>query len=181
MFKAIISLMLSGFLAVPVAGFVAATPFPEKVAKADVIARGVVVKIIQLTTDITDSRGPSSEEVTDKGFSGPNAIALFRVTETLKGKLEPNQSVVFVPCGYSFDESPSELTDTKEYVLFLKDLTRNYYHPTTSYSIHRVQDGRVCISGFDWDENFKPENIEKETEPVGKFIQKIKAAMVATK
>ncbi|RYZ91347.1 MAG: hypothetical protein EOP06_06985 [Proteobacteria bacterium] len=181
MIKSVVSLLLSGFLVIPVSGFVASLTLSEKAAEADVIARGVVVKIIQLTAQVTDSGGSNTGKNTDEGFSGPHAIAVVRVTDTLKGQLKSQQGIIFVPCGYSFDESPAELTATKEYVLFLQDMGRSYYHPTTAFSTHRVQAGRVGKSGFDYDGDFKAEKIQGDTQAIEEFVKQIKEALAAEK
>lgn len=181
MFKRSLLLLVSSFLAGTVSGFVEPLPLKEKAATADAIVRGVVVNVIQLAVSTSDSRGASVEKITDKNFSGPNAVAIVRVTDQLKGDFKPDHGIIFVPCGYDFDESPAELTVAKEYMLFLKSMGHNYYHPTTAYSTHRVQMGRVSTSGIDTESYFEPQASPEETLPLEEFMKQVKEALTPAK
>jgi hypothetical protein len=170
-------LVLSGIMS-PLPAFVADIGFDARCNGADAIVRGVVVEMVPVTGPVADSRGHAGEKITDGGFTGPNAVAIVRVTDLLKGERDRIQGLIFVPCGYDFDESPAELTKSKEYFLFLRSMGYHYFHPLDAFSMHRVQGGRVSLSGFDWDEDFKVGADEAKSTPVEGFVEKIRKSVV---
>lgn len=144
-----------------------------KCVQADAIIRGVVIDLVLLTKRTDDSRGFSSEKNVDEDFSGPHAVAIVRVTDVLKGRSQGYSGIIFVPCGYDFDESPAELTKSKDYILFLHHMGENYFRPLDPFSMHRVQVDRVSKSGFDTESDFKDEAAKTETEPLSEFKKQI--------
>ena len=108
--------------------FVAPVPFGEQVQRADAVARIVVVQIAKL--DFTDQ-----EEWT---FTG---IAKCRVVTDYTGELK-NADFVYIPCDYTFDESPSPLEVGKDYIICL-DLLKHgrIAHPVSHDAAHEVSHG----------------------------------------
>jgi hypothetical protein len=154
-------------------GFVEPMEWGAKCVRADAIIRGVVIDMILLTKRTDDSRGLSRERIVDKDFSGPHAVAIVRVTDVLKGPAENYPPIMFIPCGYDFDESPAELTRSKDYILFLHHMGANYFQPLDPFSMHRVQVDRVSKSGFDTESDFKDEAAKTETVPLSEFKNQI--------
>jgi hypothetical protein len=140
-----------------------------------------VVDVIPLTKGTEDSGGHRIEKNVDEDFTGPHAVAILRVTDVLKGPAENYPSVMFIPCGYDYDESPAELTKSKDYILFLRHMGGNYFSPLDPFSMHRVQVNRVAKSGLDTDSDFKKENIKTKTVQLSEFTAQIAEALqVAT-
>lgn len=159
-------------------GFVAPMSLPEKARGSDTIVRGVVLKIIPLSIEVSDSRGPHPGKIPSEKFAGPNCVALVRVIEAVKGKVR--EDVIFVPCGYNFDESPGELTEAKEYLLFLKSMGNNYHHPLHASCTHLIENSRVSISGNDHDGDFEPDEIADKTVSYADFVKQIREANAST-
>lgn len=137
--------------------FVAPIDLKAKCDKSDAIVRGVVVDIVTVAKDIKDSRG-SDQKILEGEWTGPSSVAIVRVVSVLKGDIKSMDTIIFVPCGYGFDESPCELTKSKDYILFLKSMGHNYYHPVNPFSMHRVQKDMVGMGGFDWEGDFDPKS-----------------------
>jgi len=147
----------------------------EKTEKADLIARGKVVKISRL---MPDNGLRSDERVgfdgTEGSYMGPRSIAVVEIKEVWKvpartafwSNERSERAVVpqriMVPCDYSFEESPSDLTVGREYVLFLKSMTANIYHPLDPASTHVIHDGRVADFGMNHPPNMKSQMPGKE-------------------
>ena len=169
----LLSLFLVG-LTGPLSAFVAPVSLGEKCSRADGIVRGVVVDIVPVTRPTEDSSGLGAEKTTDREFTGPNAIAVVRVVEVLKGSPTVIRGTILVPCGYDFDESPSELTETKDYLLFLRSMGHGYFHPLDPFSTHRIQLGRISQSGIDSDADFEGNNEGKAPLPYGEFAAQVR-------
>ncbi|WAC21673.1 hypothetical protein OVA24_09775 [Luteolibacter sp. SL250] len=149
----------------------------DKCAGADVIVRGVVVDVVQLVGKVKDSRGSELETITDGGYTGPSAVAIFRVTAVVKEGDYLTESVIFIPCGYNHDENPAELTKTKEYFLFLRSMGSNYFDPLNNVAMHRVQKGRVDLEGGDGDNAFGSEAGKDKTTDDEDFVKRIREAL----
>ena len=159
----------------------------EKSEGADLIAIGTVVSVTRLMPE----NSSIAVETNDAHYMGPGSVAVVEVSETWKRpektpmfKLEllkagPEthsvQSVtpkyIMVPCDYSFHESPSELTNGRNYVLFLRQTGNNIYHPLDPASTHVISEGRVAKFGM----NHPPRDnfIDKSTA-----ITKFKAGVI---
>ncbi|MGJ8655005.1 MAG: hypothetical protein ACSHX6_01035 [Akkermansiaceae bacterium] len=163
--------LITGLLFVDGFAMTGSLAFKDKCEKSDAIVRGVVVDIIDLTP-IGKASGGSG-----KAFSGPHSVALVRVEGVFKGESVKEGGIIFIPCGYSFDESPCELTKSREYFLFLGSMGRNYYHPLGSYCMHLVRGGKVGMSGFDWEGEFESKSENARTVGVDEFVGKIKTGL----
>ena len=135
-----------------------------------------MIDIVQVAGKVETPKG-HQESIYKGDWAGPSAVAVVRVISAIKGEPRDIGSIILVPCGYDFDESPCELTKTKEYILFLESMGRNYFHPLGPFCMHRVHGGIVGMSGFDWDGDFDPKNTNRETSPVEDFIRRIKDAI----
>jgi len=152
----------------------------EKSEKADLIVVGKAVSVTRLLPNETDG----SVEAQDADYYGPAGVAVIHVTEVWKRPkadmrsftLEPFKSVVpkyiMVPCDYSFSESPSDISTDVTYVLFLRQIGDNFFHPLDPASTHVVSKGRVANFGM----NHPPtERVEfaKNSTPVPKFKEMV--------
>ena len=147
--------------------------FNTKCKKSDAIVRGVVIDMVKVARNVEDSRG-GDEKILEGEWSGPESVAVIRVISVIKGDAKKVNTIIFVPCGYNFDESPCELTKSKEYILFLESMGRNYFHPLDPFCMHRVQKEKVGMSGFDWGGDFDPENKDAKAIKLEEFIARIK-------
>lgn len=105
---------------------------------------------------------------------GPRSIAVVEIHEVWKvpartafwSEESSERAVVpqriMVPCDYSFHESPSNLTVGREYLLFLKSMTANIYHPLDPASTHVIHDGRVADFGMNHPPSMKSQMPGKE-------------------
>ncbi|MBK1790690.1 hypothetical protein [Persicirhabdus sediminis] len=157
----------------PCYAFVVPLKFAEKCERSDAIIRGVVLDIITVAGEVEDSSG-GKESILEGAWTGPHSIAVIRVVSVIKDDENQVDSVIFVPCGYSYDESPCELTKSKDYILFLDSMSRNYFHPLGPFCMHRVKNELVGMSGFDWDGDFDSSNENRETVPLEEFVKRIK-------
>ena len=160
----------------PCFAFAPSKSLEAKSVQSDVIIRGIVLDIVTVAGEAVDSRG-GTEDVLEGDWTGPSSVAVVRVVSVLKGDSKKIPSVVFVPCGYSFDESPCELTTSKDYIFFLESMGRRYFHPLDPYCMHRVQDGLVGMSGFDWDEDFEADERPESTMTLQEFVARIEEAI----
>ena len=110
--------------------FVAPVPFKEQIQSADSVARIVVVQIAKL--EFTDQ-----EEWT---FTG---LAKCRIVTDYTGAFE-KADFVYIPCDYTFDESPSPLQVGKDYIVCLGLLKHGRIaHPVSHDSAHEVSHGML--------------------------------------
>jgi hypothetical protein len=167
----------------------------EKTDKADLIVRGKVVSISRLMPD----NGYGSDELvgfddTSGSYMGPRSIAVIEVKDAWKlpahtlfwsddrskRKVIPRR--IMVPCDYSFRESPSDLTEGREYVLFLRSMTANVYHPVDPSSTHVVHDGRVADFGMNHPAAMKSpvpgkESFRDRSTPIEEFESSVTAIL----
>lgn len=116
--------------------FVAPVPFGDQVQRADAVARIVVVQIAKL--DFTNQE--------DWTFTG---MAKCRVVTDYTGAFK-NADFIYIPCEYTFDESPSPLEAGMDYIICLKLLNRGgIAHPVSHDSAHQVSKGTLIdpVSG----------------------------------
>ena len=172
LFLAILSTMA---MLAPCHSFVVPLEFGSKCKRSDAIVRGVVIDIVTVA-GVVESSGGGEEAILEEDWAGPTSLAVIRVVSVIKGDSKSIGSFVFVPCGYNFDESPCELTESKDYILFLESMGRNYFHPLGPFCMHRVQKEVVGMSGFDWGGDFDPENKSRETVSLDEFVRRIKTA-----
>jgi len=99
--------------------FVLPTSFEEQVQKADAVARINVVEIATL----------NFKEQETWTFTG---IAKCQVVTDYSGELE-NAKFIYIPCEYTFDESPSPLEVDKEYIICLDLLNHGRVAHQVSY------------------------------------------------
>ena len=110
--------------------FVAPMAFQEQIQRADAVARIVVVQIAKL--DYTDQE--------DWTFTG---MAKCRVVTDYTGALV-NTDFVYIPCDYTFDESPSPLEVGRDYIINLEVLKRGRIaHPVSHDAAHEVSKGKL--------------------------------------
>ena len=148
----------------------------DKSHKSDAIVRGVVVDIVTVAGQVKDSRG-GDENILEGDWSGPSSVAVIRVVSLIKGNAKNINTIIFVPCGYDFDESPCELTKSKDYILFLRSMGHGYYHPLGPFCMHRVQKDIVGMSGFDWKGDFDPKNKNGKSISLEEFTRRVKEAL----
>ena len=141
----------------------------DKCQKSNLIIQGSVLRII----DLSYADDKSNDLKLNQDYAGPNSVALVRVQKVVKGDKKYMGTVIFVPCGYNFDASPSELSNSIKYVLFLKEMGHNYYHPTGSYCMHRILKDRIGLSGFDWEGEFSSKSKNAKTSLLNQFIQNL--------
>ena len=141
----------------------------EKSLGSDLIVVGKVVSVNHLIPEDIDA----GFKKTDPRYFGPRSVAVVEVIEAWKQPentrsftLDPVKSFVpkyiMVPCNYSFAESPSDLTDRTTYVMFLKQLGNNIFHPLDPASTHVVSNGRVA--NFGMNHPVKPEFVNESIE-----------------
>jgi len=160
-------------------GFAVPLDFGMRCGTADVIVRGVVVDIVPLVARGRESK--RGEKEADDDFGGPMNVAIVRVTDVVKPgaetKIKGPAGLIYVPCGYNFDESPCELTDGKEYVLFLKAGGNNFFNAVDFMSTNRVVNGVVGMSGIDGDLDFDGTSEEKDRLPYEAFVKRVRGAL----
>ena len=173
LFQAILATVI---MLTPCYSFVAPIEFGEKCKRSDAVIRGVVVDIVTVAGQVKNSSG-SDEDILEGDWTGPKSLAVIRVVSVMKGNSKKINTVIFVPCGYSFDESPCELTKSKDYILFLESMGHNYYHPLGPFCMHRVQKEMVGMSGFDWEGDFDPKNKNAKTIALDEFTKRVKEGL----
>lgn len=105
--------------------FVGSVPFKEQIQRADAVARIVVVQIAKLDY--------ATEE--DWTFTG---MAKCRIVTDYTGAFE-NSELIYIPCDYNFDESPSPLEVGKDYIVNLELMKRGRMaHPVSHDAAHEV-------------------------------------------
>lgn len=170
------TIIITGLCLTDSFALVEAMTLKDKSSKSDVIVRGVVVDVVTVAKQVKDSnRG--DENILGGAWSGPSSVAIIRVVSLIKGDSKNMNTIIFVPCGYNFDESPSELTKSKDYILFLRSMGHNYYHPLGPFCMHRVKKGAVGMSGFDWEGDFDPKNKNGKSIALEDFTQRINKAL----
>lgn len=111
--------------------FVLPVPFEEKIQRADAVARIVVVEIAKLK--FTDQE--------DWTFTG---LAKCRVVTDYTGAFK-NTDFVYIPCDYTFDESPSPLEAGMDYIVFLDLLNHGRIaHPVSHDAAYEVSNGMLA-------------------------------------
>ena len=116
--------------------FVGPTAFKEQVQVADAVARIVVVQIAKLEYS-------EQEELT---FTG---MAKCRVVTDYTGSLA-GADFVYIPCDYTFDESPSSLEVGLDYIICLEVMKRGHIgHPVSHDAAYKVSKGKLDDPGSD--------------------------------
>jgi hypothetical protein len=109
---------------------VVATPFKEQIKRADAVARIVVVQIAKLEY--------ANKE--DGAFTG---IAKCRVITDYTGALI-NMNFIYIPCDYTYDESPSPLEVGRDYIINLELLhSGSIAHPVSYDAAHEVSNRKL--------------------------------------
>jgi len=143
--------------------FVAPMPFKEQIQRADAVARIVVVQIAKL--DYTDQE--------DWTFTG---MAKCRVVTDYTGALT-NRDFIYIPCDYTFDESPSPLEVGRDYIVNLELLkSGRIAHPVSHDSAHAVSnrklidpesdDSKALLSVEDFEARLRAQ-LKKKAEQAG--------------
>lgn len=110
--------------------FTAPTSFKEQIQLADAIARIVVVEIAKLEYS-------GKEEWT---FTG---LAKCRIVTDYTGSFV-RTNFVYIPCNYTFDESPSPLEVAKDYIVSLEVMKHSRIaHPVSHDAAHEVSEGKL--------------------------------------
>lgn len=139
--------------------FVVPMPFAEKCSKAEAILHITVEKVesVDLTKNIAWQF---------------HAVARCKVISSYKGKEDWKGKLVFIPCDYHFDESPCDIEEGKEYVVFLETMGNfsKFGHPVGPLCCHLISDGKV-FSGIP----------EKGAMKVEEFVQLIHAELLKSK
>ncbi|WP_170156791.1 hypothetical protein [Roseimicrobium gellanilyticum] len=121
--------------------------------KADLVVVAEVISVNRLA-----SREMLVTEKERGLYLGPTSIAVVKISALWKdsghltrfitdGSGDKLTQAIFVPCDYTFDESPSDLTVGRRYVLFLDALGANMFHPIDPASTHVLHEGRVATFG----------------------------------
>lgn len=160
--------------------FAAGMGFEDKCKNSELIIQCKVLDIISLSPGGLQL-GKGNELKSNKNYAGPNSVALVHVQQIFKGNRKLLNTVIFIPCGYKFDESPCELSKSIKYVLFLEMMGRNFYHPLDPYCMHRISMDKVGLSGFDWEGDFDPKSKNGRNMPISEFIEKIARSSVSGK
>lgn len=171
--KTILSTIFAALIMLtPSYAFVGGVEFGEKCKRSDAIIRGVVVDIVTVAGTTKNSRG-QEESILEEEWSGPRSVAIVRIVSVLKGDAKSLNTIMFIPCGYDFDESPCELTKSKDYILFLESMGHGYFHPLDPFSMHRVQKDQVGMSGFDWEGDFDPKEQNGKSIAIEEFTKRV--------
>jgi hypothetical protein len=151
----IISLALVG-AASAVLAFFEPLSLDDRVVRSDLIAKVFVRSVTRIITE-----NPNEGAYSEGNYLGPVSIAAVEIQEVWKLPLTeslfgPDQGAkralprtIMVPCDYTCDESPSSLQAGQHYVVFLKALGANVYHPVDPASTHRIKDQLVSTFGID--------------------------------
>lgn len=155
----------------------------ERASKSVLIIKGTVKKV-EVLFDAKPTKGVGQ---IDGHYFGPSSVAVVDIEEIWKLPdngtcFVPNQPKehtlpmqVLVPCDYTYEESPADLTAGRTYVLFLEQMGSNFYHPTDKASTHVVHDGRVAKFGM----NLQPgQDFSTESIPLAEFREQIRAHLV---
>lgn len=153
----------------------------EKSASADLVVVAEVVSVNRLAT-----REALVADVKQGMYLGPTSIAVVKISAVWKDSGHLTRFIagnsgagvltqtIFVPCGYTFDESPSDLTVGQRYVMFLDALGANMFHPLDPASTHVLHEGRVATFGV----NHPPANDFKEQSvSVEEFNKQVMSAI----
>lgn len=148
--------LILAFSAVSSSAFFVPMTLQEKADRADLIGEGSVVSITRLMP-----KPPlNGSEDSEGAYMGAGSIAVVRIARVWKipertkfllyhdldKRVMPQ--FIMVPCDYSFHESPSDLTTGRAYVMFLRDMGSNIYHPIDPASTHVVRENRVARFGM---------------------------------
>ena len=124
----VISLLVA--LTISARAFVRPTSFKEQVQLADAVARIVVVQIAKLEYS-------AQEELT---FTG---MAKCRIVTDYTGSFA-GTDFVYIPCDYTFDESPSPLEVGRDYIVCLEVMKLGRIaHPVSHDAAHEVSKGKL--------------------------------------
>lgn len=141
-------------------GFFVPLSLDEKVLQADVIAKVTVRKVTRI---MAEKPNEGVDQKIQGLYNGPLCIATVELEEVWKntgrktayspteGRTLSLPKTIMVPCQYTFDESPSSLTEGKSYVVFLQAMGANLYHPLDPASTHRIKEGKVSDFGMNSD------------------------------
>ncbi|MGJ8635155.1 MAG: hypothetical protein ACSHX7_14660 [Luteolibacter sp.] len=159
-------------LALDLSAFTGSKTLERKTAESSTIIQGKVVGIVRLSVPEISVDSPESEILVKKSF-GPAAVALVYVEKVIKGNPNFLRTIVYMPCDYNLNESPSEVTESVRYVLFLEALGKNFFHPLDSYSTHRIFEDKIGLSGFDWKGDFDPDSKNGKNMSLEKFLSDV--------
>lgn len=112
--------------------FVVSMTFEEKCIQAEAILHIKVEKVEQV--DLTEGLAWQ--------FHG---LARCKVISSFKGDIDWKGKLIFIPCDYRFDESPSPIETENEYIVFLETMGNfsKFGHPIGPFCCHGVADGKV--------------------------------------
>ena len=117
-------------LTISARAFVGPIPFKEQVQVADAVARIVVVQIAKLEYS-------EKEELT---FTG---MAKCRIVTDYTGSFAGTE-FVYIPCDYTFDESPSSLVVGRDYIICLEVMKRGRIaHPVSYDAAYEVSEDKL--------------------------------------
>jgi hypothetical protein len=168
--------------AVASAAFFRPMTLHEKAEKADLIIVGTVLSIREVmpTNDfgyyVTDD---------ETSYMGPTSIGVVEVSEVWKqkdgvtrffrsGVKNTAPRHIMVPCDYKFHEEPSDLTKDRKYVMFLRNLGANLYHPLDPASTHVVEGDQVAKFGMNHSHSLSP---KIETDQIESFKKSVLAIL----
>lgn len=150
----------------------------NKCFESDIIIRCSVISIRELPSQKNKEKKPSHIESAvskqaEKGPIGPKSVAMVLIEEVVKGDPNFKGKYIYIPCGYESNISPSELTKSKKYVLFLKRMGHNFYYPVHHTSIHRISENNelLGLSGVDWEGDFETHLVNGEKVILGESVQ----------
>jgi hypothetical protein len=150
----------------------------EKAEKADLIVVGTVLSIRQVMPTNEFGYYTTDDETS---YMGPTSIGVVEVSEVWKQKdgvtrffrsgvenTAPRH--IMVPCDYKFHEEPSDLTKDRKYVMFLRNLGANLYHPLDPASTHVIEGDRVAQFGMNHPHNLSPQTKTEQIESFKKSV-----------
>ena len=124
----IISLLVA--LTISAKAFVGPTSFKEQVQLADAVVRIVVVQIAKLEYS-------EQEKWTFTGMAKCRIVTDYTVSFA-------GTDFIYIPCDYTFDESPSPLQLGRDYIICLEVMKRGRIaHPVSHDAAHEVSKGKL--------------------------------------
>ena len=111
----------------------------QKIRSSDVIVRAKVVKMSNVLIDKSDKNS----------WRSPSRVATLELLQTYhKAKNVKVLAKFKVYCGFRYNESP-DLTDGREYFMFLKRVKGDIYKPVGIATMHPIYEKRVLNFGMD--------------------------------
>ena len=143
----------------------------QKVKSSDVIIRARVVKMENVPIDDKDK----------ESWREPSRVATLQLLQTYhKSKGVKVLAKFKVYCGFRYHESP-DLTDGREYFMFLKHVKKDVYRSVGIATMHPVYDKRVLNFGMDHPKEMGKESLEERSTKLLDWSKKVAEIYKANK